>query len=345
LGVSERRVSFRAPREVAVIEYEERAPDPGEVLLRTLYSGISAGTELTAYRGSNPYVTKHWDAERRLFAGGATFEYPLDDWGYEQVGEVVELGDGASRLRAGDRVWGIWGHRSSAVVAEDAVAERVLGDLPPLCGVFARIGAVALNAILDADVHVGETVAVFGLGVPGLIATQLARLSGAEVIAVDGIPRRLELAATFGATPIDAGATSAGEAVKKATAGRGADVTIDLTGSSAALHEAIRGAAYASRVVVAAFLQGAADELRLGEEFHHNRIELVSSQISSVHPRLSRRWDVLRLERTVLELRRQGRLELEPLVTRVEPVERAPELFRLLDERPEDDVQVVLEFG
>jgi threonine dehydrogenase-like Zn-dependent dehydrogenase len=342
VGVSERRVSFRAPGEVAVVEYEERAPEPGEVRVRTLYSGISAGTELTAYRGSNPYVTRRWDADRRVFVDGATFEYPLDDWGYEQVGEVVELGDGVTRVRAGERVWGTWGHRSSAVLAETAVADRLL-DLPPLCGVFARIGAVALNAVLDADVHVGETVAVFGLGVPGLIATQLVRLSGADGLAVDRIPRRLELAAAFGAVPIDA--LGAGESVKDATGGRGADVTIDLTGSAAALHEAIRGAAYASRVVVAGFPQGGADELRLGEEFHHNRIELVSSQISSVHPRLSRRWDMLRLERTVLELRRQGRLELEPLITRVEPVERAPEVFRALDERPEDEVQVVLEFG
>jgi 2-desacetyl-2-hydroxyethyl bacteriochlorophyllide A dehydrogenase len=341
--VTERRVSFRAPREVAVVDYEERSPGPGEVKVRTLYSGISAGTELTAYRGTNPYLTKQWDAERRLFVEGATFEYPLDDWGYEQVGEVVELGEGATRVRGGDRVWGIWGHRSSAVVAEEAIAERTLGDVPPLCGVFARIGAVALNAILDADVHVGETVAVFGLGVPGLIATQLARFSGADVLAVDRVARRLELAETFGATPVDA--ANAGEAVKDATAGRGADVTIDLTGSAAALHEAIRGAAYASRVVVAGFPQGGASELRLGEEFHHNRIELVASQISSVHPRHSRQWDVLRLERTVLELRRQARLELEPLVTRIEPVERAAEVFRLLDERPEDEVQVVLEFG
>jgi threonine dehydrogenase-like Zn-dependent dehydrogenase len=54
---------------------------------------------------------------------------------------------------------------------------------------------------------------------------------------------------------------------------------------------------------------------------------------------------VLRLERTILDLRREGRLELEPLITRVAPVERAPELFGLLDERPEDEVQVVLEFG
>ena len=343
--MTERRVSFRGPRDIAVVEYDERAPGPGEVRVRTLYSGISAGTELSAYRGSNPYLSKRWDAERRLFVAGTTFDYPLDAWGYEQAGEVVELGEGVTRLRRGDHVWGIWGHRSSAVLPEGAVAGRVLDGVPPLCGVFARIGAVALNAILDADIHVGETVAIFGQGVPGLLATQLARLNGADVIAVDEIPRRLQLAASFDARPVDASATAAAEAVKDSTGGRGADVTIELTGSPAALHEAIRGAAYASRVVVAGFAQGGAEALRLGEEFHQNRIELVSSQISAVHPRLSRRWDVLRLERTVLALRARGRLELEPLVTRMEPAENAPELFRLLDERPECEVQVVLEFA
>lgn len=342
--MSERAVTFRAPYEITVEPYEERAVAAGEVRLRTLYSGISAGTELSAYRGTNPYLKRRWDAERRVFGEGSTFRYPLDQWGYEQVGEVVQVADDVARVRPGDRVWGIWGHRSSAVVPEAAAADRTLGEQPPVRGVFARIGAVALNAVLDADIHVGETVAVHGQGVPGLIATQLAQLNGGDVIAVDRVPRRLELARSFGAHAVDASDAAPSDAIKDATEGRGADVTIEFTGSAAALHEAIRGAAYGSRVVVAGFPQDGADELRLGEEFHHNRIELVSSQISAVHPRLSRRWDVLRLERTVMELCRRGRLEVDALVTRVEPVERAPELFRLLDERPDDEVQVVVQF-
>ena len=101
----------------------------------------------------------------------------------------------------------------------------------PLCGVFARIGAVALNAVLDADVHVGETVAVFGQGVPGLLATQLARLNGGTVVAVDRLPRRLELAQSLGAaTIVDATTSSAAETIKRLTGGRGADVVIELTG-------------------------------------------------------------------------------------------------------------------
>jgi 2-desacetyl-2-hydroxyethyl bacteriochlorophyllide A dehydrogenase len=343
----DRLVAFRAPREVALVPYEERAPDEREVRVRTLFSGISAGTELTAYRGSNPYVTKRWDGERRLFVDGQpAFEYPLQGWGYEQVGEIEELGPGVERLKPGDVVWGVWGHKSAAVVPEVLVAERLLADAPPLAGVFARIGAVALNAVLDADIHVGEVVAVFGLGVPGLIAAQLARLNGGTVVAVDRLPRRLELARALGAAHVvDATSRSAAEEIKELTGGRGADASIELSGSYPALHEAIRATAYASRVVVAGFAQGEAAALRLGEEFHHNRIELVCSQASGVAPRLAHRWSMLRLEQTVMALRAQGRLELEPLVSHVVPADAVAHAFRLLDERPEDAVQVVLDFS
>jgi 2-desacetyl-2-hydroxyethyl bacteriochlorophyllide A dehydrogenase len=344
----ERVVTFAAPSTVAVVEIEERTAGPGEVRVRTLLSGISAGTELTAYRGSNPYLNRRWDGDRRLFVDGEpTLAYPVDDSGYEEVGEIVEVGRNVNGLRPGLRVWGAWGHRSGAVVGEDQVARRVLDDdAAPLHGVFARIGAVALNAILDADVHVGETVAIFGQGVPGLIATQLARLSGAAVVAVDRVARRRELAATVGAAhAVDASETSAAEAIRELTGGRGADVSIDLSGSYAALGEAIRATAYGSRVVVASFHQGGGDLLRLGEEFHHNRIELVSSQIGGAAPRLAHRWTPLRLERTIIDLARDGRLELERLVTHVVPVERAPEAFRLLDEHADEAVQVVLDFA
>src|ERR687897_2493620 len=227
-------ISFRAPHDVVLVDYEERLPAAREVLVRTLYSGISAGTELTAYRGTNPYVTKHWDNERRLFVEGTpTYSYPLDAWGYEQVGAVAAVGEGTTTVRRGDIVWGIWGHRSSAIVAEEHVAQHVLPEgVPPMCGIFARIGAVALNAVLDADIHVGEIVAVFGQGVPGLIATQLARLNGGDVIAVDRVSRRLELAASFGARPIDASVAGAAQAIKETTGGGGAAGTIGLTRSA-----------------------------------------------------------------------------------------------------------------
>jgi 2-desacetyl-2-hydroxyethyl bacteriochlorophyllide A dehydrogenase len=336
-----RVVSFAAPREIVVRDEPDAPLLDGDVRVETLYSGVSAGTELTQFRGSNPHLHRRWDPERRLFVDGAPPEsYPLVV-GYEEVGRVVE-----GALPPGTLVWGAWGHRSSAALPGVHARESIVPDgLAPVAAVFARIGAIALNAVLDADVHAGETVAVFGQGVPGLIATQLVALNGATVVAVDPIPRRLELARELGAAhAVDARGRVA-EEIRELTGGRGADVSIEISGRYEALSEAIRATAYNARVVAAGFYQGDGTALRLGEEFHHNRIQVVSSQISGVAPRLAGRWDRTRLEQTVMQLAANGRIALEPLVTHVVPADDAADAFRLLDEHPEDAVQVVLEFG
>jgi threonine dehydrogenase-like Zn-dependent dehydrogenase len=171
--------------------------------VRTWYSGISAGTELTAYRGSNPYLTGTWDPERRLFvAGDPSFAYPVEGWGYSEVGEVLEVADDVDAPVVGDVVHGIWGHRSEAVVPAEAVRHRVWPAEDALSGTFARVGAIALNAVLAAETRLGDRLAVFGQGVIGLLATRLATLSGAEVVAVDMLPRRLETARTMGAVEV-----------------------------------------------------------------------------------------------------------------------------------------------
>jgi threonine dehydrogenase-like Zn-dependent dehydrogenase len=339
-------VTFEGPRKVGIREYEERPLQPDEVRLRTLYSGISAGTELTAYRGSNPYLSKRWDDERRLFLeGDVSLQHPIEGWGYEEVGEVAEVGSDVTEVRLGEVVWGTWGHKSTTVVHEDWAAQQLLpSGVDPMLGIFSRIGAIALNAVLDADVHVGEYVAVFGQGVPGLISGQLARLNGGTVIAVDGIARRLELAKSLGAAHVvDFTKGSPAEEIKALTENRGADVCIEISGSYRALHEAIRSTAYNSKVVSSGFYQGAGAGLFLGEEFHHNRVNVVSSQIFGVSLALDHRWTVGRLERTVMGLAAEQKIGLKQLVTHVFALEEADEAFRLLDENPAEAVQVVLE--
>ena len=263
-----RVVTFEGPKVVSVREYEDPPLGPGEVRLKTLYSGISAGTEMTAYRGSNPYLAKRWEPDRRLFVedDGVSLEYPVEGWGYEEVGEVAEVGPDVTKVEMGEVVYGTWGHRSTKVVDEDwAAAHTLPSGVDPMIGVFSRIGAIALNAVLDANVHVGEYVAVFGQGVPGLIAAQLARLNGGTVIAVDGIQSRLELAGELGtAHVVDFGERSPAEEIKGLTEGRGADVSIEISGSYPALHEAIRSTAYNSKVVSAGFFQGEGAGLFLG---------------------------------------------------------------------------------
>jgi threonine dehydrogenase-like Zn-dependent dehydrogenase len=339
---------FAAPRSVAVAGEPERPLAAHEVRLRTLFSGISAGTELTAYRGTNPYLHQRWDAERRLFVAddGVDQEYPLKGWGYEEVGEIAEVGAQVADLALGQRVYGTWGHRSSHVVSADYARARILAaHVEPILGIFSQIGAIALNGILDAQINLGETVAVFGMGVVGQLVAQLARLSGARVIAVDLAESRLELARRLGADVVlDGGVQSAAEAIKALTGGRGADICIECSGATAALNEAVRACAYSARVVAMGFFQGEARALFLGEEFHHNRIDIVCSQISGVNPSLKYRWDGLRLATTFMGLVAEGRLQLQPLITHVAPFEEAAALFELLDTQPNQVVQAVIAF-
>lgn len=350
-----RVVRFEAPGQVTVVDEREPELAPSEVRIATLFSGISAGTELSYYRGTNPYFGKRWDADQRLFRpldaaaserAQASLRYPVDGKGHEEVGVVVEVGAEADGLAPGDIVWGKWGHRSSTVrPAAYARQRRLPAGIPPVVGVFSQIGAIALNVVLDADIHVGETVAVFGLGVLGQIVAQLARLNGAEVIAVDPSADRREMAALLGAAhTLDACDGLVGERIRELTGGRGGDVALEVTGSYRALHEAVRSVRYSARVVAAGFFQGEATALALGEEFHHNRIELRCSQISGVAPQLGYRWDEERLQRTVMDLAAAGRIELERLVTSVVPAERAAEAFQLLDRSAERGLQVVLQF-
>lgn len=341
---------FTQPREIAFEAVEDRPLETKEIRVRTLYSGISAGTEMTAFRGSNPYISKQWDAKNRLFlpSESPSQPYPLSGWGYEEVGEVIEVSPDVTGLKVGDIVYGTWGHRTHTVLQEDYASQRVKSaNLDPILAIYSHIGPIALNGILDANIHLGETAAVFGLGVLGQVIAQLAKLNGARVFGVDVIEKRLELAKKLGAIEdgFDPRDGSPAEKIKALTNGRGADVTIEVSGSAGALHEAIRAAAYSARVVTLGFFQGEAQGLFLGEEFHHNRISLVCSQIGNVDPSLSYRWDRLRLIHTVMDLQARGSLDLRPVITHVIPFRQAAQGFQLLDETPDRALQVVLDFS
>ncbi|GAA0462682.1 zinc-dependent alcohol dehydrogenase [Streptomyces olivaceiscleroticus] len=347
----ERVVQFVGPRDVEIAEHESAPLPAGHLRVRTRYSGISAGTELTAYRGTNPYLTRTWDAEARLFRDGAAgISYPVVGWGYSEVGEVAEvspeLTDRPDMPAVGDLVWGIWGHRSEGIVpAERLVGHTLPAGLEPLAGAFARVGAIAYNAVLGAGINLGEDVAVFGQGVIGLLTTRLAQLGGARVTAVDALDIRLEAARQYGAErTLNARTDAVAERIREATGGRGADAAIEISGVYPALHEALRCVAVDGRVVAAGFYQGDGEGLRLGDEFHHNRAQLICSQIGGVPPHLAGRWTVERLQQTFLRLVAEAKVDVKSLVSHVIPVEDVADAYRLLDERPHEALQMVLEF-
>ncbi len=340
---------LKAPRELDFEPLPQVELAADEVRIRTLFSGISAGTELSQFRGTNPFMRRSWDEASRLFVNAEepSWPYPVRNLGYEEVGEIVELGKAVEGLRIGQRAYGTWGHRTHHVARAAEVRDRLLPEgADPRIGLFSHIGAVALNGVHDAQLRIGDIVAVFGLGVPGQIVAQAARASGAEVIGIDPDPRRREVARTLGAgETLDPGESGVAERLKRMTGGKGADACIEVSGAPPALSDAIRSVAYSSRVVAMGFFQGEVAGLRLGEEFHLNRVQLICSQISGVAPEASYRWSKLRLWQTAVRLQHEGRLSLIPLISHVAPFDEAPALFARLDKGEPGLLQAVLEFG
>jgi threonine dehydrogenase-like Zn-dependent dehydrogenase len=342
-------LTLEAPRRLVFHKEADADLQPSQVRLRTLFSGISAGTELSQYRGTSPFMHRRFDDQRRLFVESDTpsWPFPVTNLGYEEVGEIVEVGGDVDGLSVGQHVFGTWNHRTHHVATAAYARDRLMPPgADPRIGIFSHIGAVALNGVHDAGLRIGDTVAVWGLGVPGQIVCQAARASGARVIAVDPDPERRRIASAHGAAvaldPSDGGAA---EAIKDLTGGIGADACIEVSGAAPALSDAVRAVAYSSRVVAMGFFQGEVAGLRLGEEFHHNRVALVCSQISGTAPEASHRWNKPRLWRTAVELQHAGTLDLLPLITDVVPFAEAPALFERLDQAEAGIMQTMLEFG
>lgn len=342
-------VEFHSERNVRLVDEGYPALEPGTVIVETITSGVSAGTELTAYRGTNPYLTRQWDVESRLFrVAEPSFAYPVRGWGYSEVGRIVEVHDDVTTLSVGDIVWGIWGHRSHARLAATALEGHVLpASTPTDAGIFARVGAIAYNAVLASGVRLGDTVMISGQGVIGLLCTQLLALAGARVIAVDLDESRLRTALSLGAwTTLNAKSENIdgiGADVRDLLDGSAADSAIDFSGNYAALHEAIRSVKPGGRVVASGFYQGDAHDLRLGEEFHHNRIELISSQIGAVPSELSSRWSVLRLQLEYMNLVVDGKVSPHELITHRFDANQVAAAFDLIDTQ-RSPLQVVLDF-
>ncbi len=320
----------------------ERALQPGEVRLRSVLSGISHGTEMNLYRGTSPFDNRVFDTELRAFvpANESGVSYPRA-LGYEMVSHVVEVGPGVEQVTVGDLVHTGTPHQDWTIVRLKDILDfgYPLAVLPvgsdPRPGMFVSIGSVALQAIHDALIKVGDAVAVSGLGAIGLLVVQLAARSGAgPVIALDPLPERRQMAEMLGATLVlDPTSTAAvGAMVKEANGGRGVDTAIETSGITAGLHGAIASVTVGGRVVSVGFYQGDAVGLRLGEEWHHNRPTMVSSMgVWGCPHRDYPAWDRQRLTDTVVRLLYNGTLETLPLISQIVPFEKAVEAYQAID--------------
>jgi 2-desacetyl-2-hydroxyethyl bacteriochlorophyllide A dehydrogenase len=323
-----RAVWFRGPRQV---ELREEAPGPlgpTEVRVRAIASAISHGTEMLVFRGQVPDGV---DLDLPTLEG--SFAFPIK-YGYANVGQVVEVGSGVGNLHVGEAVFALHPHQTEYVAPSDLVIPLPMG-VEPESGVFLANVETALNVVLDAAPRLGERVVVFGQGVVGLLITQLLRRTGvSEVVAVDPLKLRRDLTSQLGANAV----FERGEAV----AGQDFDLAIEASGSPSALDQALASVAFGATVVVCSWYGTKPVPLALGGAFHRRRLRIVSSQVGNIDAALQPRWS--RERRMAVACALLPRLVLEPLITQRFPIERAAEAYRVVDEHPQETVQVILTY-
>jgi 2-desacetyl-2-hydroxyethyl bacteriochlorophyllide A dehydrogenase len=330
-----RALWFTAPRAAELREETVPAPGPGEVRVETLASAVSAGTELLVYRGEVPQ-----DLPLDLPTLRGSYAFPIK-YGYAAVGVVLDVGLEVEHLFPGDPVFVHHPHQEVFVVPA-TMPVRLPEGLDPLLGVFLANLETALNVVHDTPMHLGETAIVFGAGVVGLLVARLIRLAGAgTVLVVDPLERRRKLALAAGADDA-VGPERVNGRIMEVTGGRGADVAVEASGIGSALRASIGAVATEGTVVVASWYGTKPVALDLGGHFHRGRVRLLSSQVGRSNPELAPRWDRARRTQTVLGL--LGRLNLEDLISHRLPFDRAPDAYPLLEERPEEAVQVVFTY-
>lgn len=337
-----------APRTPELRDYAPPPLGPGLVRVVSEIGAAKHGTELMGYRGEAVFNTNRYDRDLRILVPKPEAEvarggFPIT-LGNMIVGRVEAVGEGVTGFAPGDRVFGHLPLRDVHVVPAERLA-TLPPDLTPEAALCTDPADAAL-AMRDAHVRIGDRVAVFGLGAIGLFAVQYCRLSGASmVIACDPVAHRRTLARQFGAdVALDPIEGDVGLEIHRLTGGLGADVTLEVSGSSRALHQAVRATKYAGKVaVIAAYGTGAA-QLNLGDEFHWNAIDLVSCRTVSL-PLRDYGWDHERILTLAETLLRSGKLQYQGVIDPIVPFEETPAAYRMIDADPTGSVKLGVRFS
>ena len=334
---------FTAPQQVSLKTEKVPSPAFGQVLVQTLISAISPGTELLIYRGLAP---QDLPRDQTIAALAGDFAFPLK-YGYAVVGRIIKLGRGVAPDWQGKLAFAFNPHESHFLATPDELLMLPPG-LGPEDAVFFPNMETAVTLLLDGQPLMGEQVAIFGQGIVGLLLTALlCRWPLASLVTLDLHPRRRLLSENLGAhVSLDPAALDAQARLRSHLQGSGpypgADLTYEVSGDPNALDQAIAATGFTGRVVIGSWYGRKKTELALGGRFHRSRVQLVSSQVSSLPPGLSGRWNKPRRYLVTWQMLQ----EVKParFITHRFPITQAAQAYALIDRNPADVVQVILTY-
>ena len=328
-----------APRQVEPREEALPALGADDILVETTCSAISAGTEMLIYQGRFPHDLET-DSVISSLRGG--FKYPLA-YGYACVGKVVEVGKQVNREWLGRPVFGFQPH-TSHFISEAKTLFRIPHSLQPENACFLPNMETAVNLVQDGAPIFGERVLVLGQGVIGLLTASLLNKFPIEALVTADcyeLRRKASLTLKVG-DALDPNSESF-QNDSSAYRQRKFDLTFELSGNPAALNDALALTAFSGRIVIGSWYGEKLAEIDLGGAFHRSRIKLISSQVSTIAPELSGRWDKAR--RFEVAWQALERIKPEKWITHRFSIDQAEKAYRLLDENPQETIQILVTYS
>jgi 2-desacetyl-2-hydroxyethyl bacteriochlorophyllide A dehydrogenase len=331
-----RGIVFTGTRQAAWEDVD--LPDqPGlrEVLVETLWSAVSVGTETAVYAGTHIGFR----------TPGARYpRYPFRA-GYAATGRVLAVGAAVQNLAPGQIVafpgkhasHGVWNVDQEPVVP---VPEGVGADVAAL----ARLSTISLNGMRLARISLGDSVVVLGAGLIGQFAGQIAQLSGGHpVVLIDRIPARLAAARACGiAQTLDVTDQDAVEAGRELTGGRNFDVVVEATGAAPVVAQALQLAAQYGRVVLLGSPRGRV-EIDPYANIHRPGVTVIGAHIATTPSAetIASRWTFRANFELVLDLMAERKLVVDPLITDRVPAEEASETYEAIVAHPDTHLGVL----
>jgi len=314
-------------------------PEADQVLVQTCYSAISPGTEMLVYRGQWPRGVP-LDATIDSLAGA--FAYPLL-YGYAAVGRVIATGTAVPDNWLGLRVFAFQPHQSLFCCKPETL-QVIPDDLDYETALFLPSMETAVNLLLDGNPLIGEKVIVVGQGIIGLLTTALlSRFPLGMLATLDSYPLRRELSLRLGADKSIDPTDSTSISLLGAVSGQGgeADLVFELSGNPKGLDTALDLVRFSGRVIIGSWYGAKQGTFDLGSSFHRSRVSLISSQVSSLAPHLSGRWDKKRRLALAWEMLRL--ICPSHCITHRFVLAEASLAYDLVDQSPERSIQVIFE--
>ena len=328
---------FSAPQQVEL--REEILPELGadEVLVETVCSAISAGTEMLVYQGRFPRELETDSVISSLREG---FKYPCA-YGYACVGKIREIGSQADKSMRDQLVFAFQPHTSyfianptSLLPLPDSISCETACFLPNM--------ETAVNLVQDAAPIFGECVLVLGQGVVGLLtASLLSEFPLETLVTADCFELRRNSSPVPQRYSLDPYSPNFHKEAMRLLNGS-ADLTFELSGRPETLNDALAITGFSGRIVIGSWYGEKRAEIDLGGAFHRSRIKLISSQVSTVAPELSGRWNKAR--RFDVAWKALERIKPERWITHRFFIDSAKEAYCLLDENPQEAIQVVFDY-